>query len=138
MSLRLYEEVLVLNPGIKDEARKKLFSEAVQSLQACKGVIHHAETWGLRSLANPHEKKLAQGEYFYRIFSSSKEALAEVRHKLRIHDFVVYFHHEKLDDKRKPSAVLEQFHDIIKESSKREQERALRQQKYKAKTPSRN
>ena len=131
--VRLYEEVLVLRVDREEKQENLLFQELDQVIKEAKGSLEHAETWENRPLASPGRKKLAQGKYIYRVFYCSGQALKELKRKLRINDLVIYFHQQKLNDKVKPSQHVEKFHDLIKETAEREQERFLKAQKHKAK-----
>ena len=126
--LELYEEVLALHPDTDEKAQKQIYAESVKVIKSHNGTLHHLETWGSRPIAGKR-KKVSRGWYFHAIFSADSKAVAELRRKLRIHRQVIYFHHEKLSKKTEPKKHIEDFHQLIIQSAKREQERQLKIQK---------
>ena len=126
--LRLYEEVLVLHPDTSEKDQKQIYSESVKVIESYKGTLHHLDTWGSRSIVN-RGKKVTRGWYFHAVFSAKAAAVAELRRKLRINDRVIYFHHEKLPRGSLPKKHIEDFHQILVQSARREQERQMKIQK---------
>ena len=131
-SLRFYEEILVLHPDTTETERQKVFSQSKEVIKSFQGSVFYLNSWGSRSLANPGEKKLTRGQYFHMVFSSQGQGIQELRRLLRINDKVVYFHHEKLSEKTQVDKYMEKFHESLANTQRREQERQLKLQKYKA------
>ena len=122
-SLETYEELLVLHPDSTLEEQKELYRSSTQVIESFQGTIHNVDTLGSRPLANTGEKKLSRGWYFYMIFSASSQVVSELRRKLRINERVVYFHHEKLNQKHPPEKHRQQFLKVLEISTHREKER---------------
>ena len=127
-TLRLYEEVLVLHPDTNEKDQKQIYSESVKVIESYKGTLHHLDTWGSRPIVN-RGKKVTRGWYFHAVFSAEPEAISELRRKLRINDRVIYFHHEQLSKGTLPKKHIEDFHQLLVQSARREQERQLKIQK---------
>ena len=121
--IETYEELLVLHPDSTLEEQKELYRSSSQVIESFQGTIHNVDTLGSRPLANPGENKLSRGWYFYMIFSASSQVISELRRKLRINEKVVYFHHEKLNQKHTPKKHREQFLEVLENSTNREKER---------------
>ena len=126
--LRFYEEILVLHPDTAETEQKRILSESVKIMEGCKGALHHLDCWGSRPIVN-RGKKVTRGWYFHAVFSATAGAVAEITRKLRINDRVVYFHHERLAAGVSPKKHIEDFHRLLVQSSKREQDRVLKMQK---------
>ena len=126
--LRFYEEVLVLHPDTGEAEQKQIISESVKALEGGKGALHHLDCWGSRPIVN-RGKKVTRGLYFHAVFSAGPGAVAEIKRKLRINDRVIYFHHERLARGVSPKKHIEDFHRLLAQSSKREQDRILKMQK---------
>ena len=124
----MYEEVLVLHPDTSEKDQKQIYAESVKVIESYKGTLHHLDTWGSRPIVN-RGKKVARGWYFHAVFSAEPEAIAELRRKFRINDRVIYFHHEKLSQGTLPKKHIEDFHQLLIQSSRLEQERLLKIQK---------
>ena len=127
-NLRLYEEVLVLHPDTNEKDQKQIYSESLKVIESYKGALHHLDTWGSRPIVG-RGKKVTRGWYFHAVFSAEPEAISELRRKFRINDRVIYFHHEKLPRGTLPKKHIEDFHQLLVQSARREQERQLKIQK---------
>ena len=127
-ALNFYEEVLVLHPDTETAEQKKLLTESRQVMEGCKGALHHLDSWGSRPIVN-RGKKVTRGWYFHAVFSATPAGMAEIIRKLRINDRVIYFHHERLAPGVSPKKHIEDFHRILVQSAKREQDRILKMQK---------
>ena len=126
--LRLYEEVLVLHPDTNEKDQKQIYAENLKVIESYKGTLHHLDTWGSRPIVN-RGKKVTRGWYFHAVFSAEPEAISELRRKFRINDRIIYFHHEKLSRGTLPKKHIEDFHQLLVQSARREQERQLKIQK---------
>ena len=127
-NLRLYEEILVLHPDTNEKDQKQIYAESVKVIESYKGTLHHLDTWGSRPIVN-RGKKVTRGWYFHAVFSAEPGAIAELRRKFRINDRVIYFHHEKLSQGTLPKKHIEDFHQLLIQSARLEQERLLKIQK---------
>lgn len=123
-----YEVVIILKPDANEERQKALFKKNQGIIESCSGKIHHVESWGTRALANPI-KKQKRGHYFYSTFNSFPEAIAELERTMRINEDVLRFMHTKLSDKVDLAKHLEQFHESLREASKREREKELKRER---------
>ena len=129
LNSKLYEEVLVLHPDASDTEKKQLFSTSSKVIKEHSGKILRTDTWGLRVLANPEAKRVTRGWYFHMIFQAQPETVNELRRRLRINDHVLYFHHEKISNKKPVDEYVSEFLDGFRETQKRALERIAKFQK---------
>lgn len=120
--LKKYESVIIMHPDVSEQQQKDFFKKNKKIIQDFKGNMHSVETWGKRKLANPIEK-IRMGIYFHTFFEAHGEAIAELERTMRINDRVLRFHHLKLDDREPLQKHHEKFHETLRASKERDQER---------------
>jgi len=120
--LNKYETVVILHPDVSEQQQKDFFKKNKKIIQDFKGSVHALETWGKRKLANPIEK-VRMGIYFHGFFEAHGEVIAELERTMRINDRVLRFHHLRLDDRATLQKHHEDFHETLKASRERDQER---------------
>lgn len=128
---RKYESVVVLHPDTTEEQQKQFFQKNKEILSSFEGEFVSVDTWGKRKLANPVEK-IKMGIYFHSYFEAKAEAIKELERTMLINDKVLRFMHVRLDDRKDINKHIEQFRDVIKASSEREQEREAKAQARKS------
>ena len=94
-ALRAYEGVLVLHPDTTLEEQKALFQQNKKIIKEYEGSLHHCDTWGRRSLANPI-KSIKMALFFHYTFYANSKAIAELERTLRINSSVLKFLHTHL------------------------------------------
>ena len=127
VSLRFYEAIVALNTETSSDDQKKLFDQIQTVIKEFSGSLHHIDILGSRSLANTgRNKKIKRALYFHLSYKALPSAVIAVEKVFRMRDFVLLFHHEKLDDRISLDKHQEKFEQILKESKEREDERQAR------------
>jgi small subunit ribosomal protein S6 len=128
---RNYEAVIILHPDVNEAEQKNFFKRNQETIQQYSGRVNHIDTWGKRRLANPINK-MKLGSYFHTTFEAKGECVAELERLMRIDERVLRFLHLKLDDRKALSKHVEEFHQALAESHKREQEKEAKAQARRA------
>ena len=127
LSLKFYEVMLALSPSTEEAGQKELFSQIQKIIKGFEGSIHHIDLLGSRSLANTGRKKpFRRAFYFHFAYQAKPEAIYEINRLFRMKDFVLYSHHEKLDNRISLDEHYDTFEKILKESLEREEARQTR------------
>ena len=129
--LRQYEAVIILNPDVTEAAQKEFFKRNQEIIKKYSGRVNHIDTWGKRRLANPIEK-LKLGTYFHTIFESKGDCVVELERLMRIDERVLRYIHIRLDDRKSIAKHAEEYHSMLADSLKREQEKEARNQARRA------
>ena len=119
--MRLYEVMLALHPQTQESQQKNFFSQIKKVIKDCSGALHHIDHLGSRPLA--HTQKAPRADYFHLSYKALGSAVAEMERIFKINDFVLYFHHERLDSKLSLDKHQENFEQILADSKKREEDR---------------
>ena len=82
-----YEVMFIIDPTLED-AKKEATVEKVQGIIAADGEVQKVDTWGMRKLAYPIQKK-NEGYYVVIEFAASTELTKELDRRLRISDDVM-------------------------------------------------
>ncbi len=91
-----YETTLILTPEKSDSEVSKLIKGYVKFLKTNGASIVHEETWGLRNLAYPIQKK-STGYYFTVEYEGPTELIASLELSLKRDESVLRFLTVKLD-----------------------------------------
>lgn len=127
LSLQSYEVVLALSPSVEESQQKELFDQIQKVIKGLEGAIHHVDLLGTRALANTGKKKpFRRACYFHFSYQAKSEAVYEINRIFRMKDFVLYSHHEKLDDRISLDQHYDSFEKILKDSLEREEARQAR------------
>ena len=118
---RKYEAVLIMHPEASEEDQKGLFSKNKAIIESYNGKMHHSETWGKRTLANPIGKSVL-GQYFYTTFEAEPEVVMELERTMKINDKVLRFLNINLSDDADLFKHVENFHDALMASELRRKE----------------
>lgn len=125
--LRKYESVIILNPDVTEAEQKNFFKRNQKTIEDFKGRVNHIDTWGKRRLANPI-KKFRLGTYFHTTFEAKGNCIAELERVMKIDDRVLRYVNIKLDDRKNLAKHVEEFHTVLADSLKREQEKEAKHQ----------
>ncbi|MDE0151457.1 MAG: 30S ribosomal protein S6 [Bdellovibrionales bacterium] len=129
MSLQFYEVIVALSPSTEESKQKELFSQIQKVIKDFGGSLHHIDLLGTRALANTGKKKpFRRACYFHFAYQSNPEAVYEVNRLFRMRDFVLYSHHENLDNRISLDKHYDTFEKILKDSLEREEARQARLQ----------
>ena len=79
-----YELMFILDPAM-DDAAKEAAVETVKGIIAAAGEVGEVDTWGLKKLAYPIQKK-SEGYYVVMRFEAKPELPKELDRRLRISD----------------------------------------------------
>lgn len=82
-----YEVMLILDPALEDD-RKDATVETVKGIIAAEGEVGNVETWGMRKLAYPIQKK-SEGYYVVIEFKAQPTLPKELDRRLKISDNVI-------------------------------------------------
>ena len=82
-----YEVMFIINPVLEDE-KKNAVVERVQEIITADGEVSSVDTWGMRKLAYPINKK-NEGYYAVIEFKASPELPKELDRRMRISDNVI-------------------------------------------------
>lgn len=72
-----YETVFILTPVLSDEQAKEAVQKFESEIRSLGGKVTHTESWGLRKLAYPIQKK-STGFYFLIEFEAPGSAVADL------------------------------------------------------------
>lgn len=125
--LRKYESVIILHPDVAETEQKSFFQKNQETIKKYSGRINHIDTWGKRRLANPIQK-VKLGTYFHTTFEAQGECVAELERLMKIDERVLRYIHVRLDDRKSLSQHVDEYHNILAESLKREQEKEAKNQ----------
>ena len=121
--------MLALSPSVEESQQKELFNQIQKVIKEFEGSLHHIDLLGTRALANTRKKKpFKRACYFHFAYQANPSAIYEVNRIFRMKDFVLYFHHEKLDNRISLDKHYNTFEQILKDSLEREEERQTRLQ----------
>lgn len=82
-----YEVMLILDPALEDD-RKDATVETVKGIIAAEGEVGNVDTWGMRKLAYPIQKK-SEGYYIVIEFKAQPTLPKELDRRLKISDNVI-------------------------------------------------
>ena len=120
-TLRSYEGVVVLHPDTTLEEQKALFQQNRKIIDEHEGNLHHCDTWGRRSLANPI-KNIKTGIFLHYTFYANNKAIAELERTLRINSSVLKFLYTHLG-KVSLEKYLKKYYTQLENTSLKEKER---------------
>ena len=83
----IYEVMLILDPALEDD-RKDATVETVKGIIAAEGEVGNVDTWGMRKLAYPIQKK-SEGYYVVIEFKAQPTLPKELDRRLKISDNVI-------------------------------------------------
>lgn len=123
-SLNSYEIVLAAHPETTSSKLTELFKQIKEIIINFKGSLHHIDQLGSRPLANTGElKNVKVAVYFHFSYQALPSVVKEVERLFRITDFILYFHHEKLDSRMTLDQHHEYFEQILNDSRERDEQR---------------
>ena len=82
-----YEVMLILDPSLEDD-KKDATVETVKGIIAAEGEVGNVDTWGMRKLAYPIQKK-SEGYYVVIEFKAQPTLPKELDRRLKISDNVI-------------------------------------------------
>ena len=82
-----YEVMLILDPALEDD-KKDATVETVKGIIAAEGEVVNVDTWGMRKLAYPIQKK-SEGYYVVIEFKAQPTLPKELDRRLKISDNVI-------------------------------------------------
>ena len=127
--MRFYEAIIVLKTNVPEEEQKKFFQNIRKIIQNFSGSLHHVDLMGSRPLANlGKHKNIRRGLYFHISYKALPQAITEIERIFRITEFVLFFHHEKLDSRISLDEHQKKFEQILQDSKEREEERQTKLQ----------
>lgn len=94
--MNFYETVFILTPVLSDEQTKEAVQKIENDIKSFGGNIKHSESWGLRKLAYPIQKK-STGFYYLVEFEADGPAIATFETELKRDERVIRFLTVKMD-----------------------------------------
>ncbi|MDX2360224.1 MAG: 30S ribosomal protein S6 [Crocinitomicaceae bacterium] len=91
-----YETVFILTPVLSEEQAKEAVQAFESEISSLGGKVKHSESWGLRKLAYPIQKK-STGFYFLTEFESAGESIAELEVMFKRDERVMRFLSVRMD-----------------------------------------
>ncbi|HIP32738.1 MAG TPA: 30S ribosomal protein S6 [Crocinitomicaceae bacterium] len=91
-----YETVFILTPVLSEEQAKEAVQKFESQVGSLGGKVKHSESWGLRKLAYPIQKK-STGFYFLTEFEAPGEAIAELEVAFKRDERVMRFLTVRMD-----------------------------------------
>ena len=85
--MKNYEVMFIINPALED-AKKEATVEKVKDIIAADGEVSKVDTWGMRKLAYPIDKK-EEGYYAVVEFQGNPTLPKELDRRLKISDNVI-------------------------------------------------
>ena len=85
-----YETVFILTPVLSEEQAKEAVQKFEGEIKSWGGKIMHSESWGLRKLAYPIQKK-STGFYFLTEFQCDSQVIADLELMLKRDERVMRF-----------------------------------------------
>lgn len=102
-----YETVFILTPVLSEDQTKEAVKKFKDLIKAGNGKVHHEESWGMRKLAYPIQKK-STGFYHLIEFESEPTLVAKLETEYRRDERVIRFltivmdkHHIAFAEKRR-------------------------------------
>ena len=94
--MNYYETVFILTPVLSDKQTKEAVEKFKKSLKSSGAKINHEESWGLKKLAYPIQKK-STGFYFLIEFQGEGDAVKNFELELKRDERVMRFLTMKMD-----------------------------------------
>lgn len=91
-----YETVFILTPVLSEDQAKETVKKFKDLIKAGRGKVHHEESWGMRKLAYPIQKK-STGFYHLIEFEADAQFIAKLETEYRRDERVIRFLTTKMD-----------------------------------------
>jgi small subunit ribosomal protein S6 len=91
-----YETVFILTPVLSEKQTKEAVDKFKKSLKSCGAKLNHEESWGLKKLAYPIQKK-STGFYFLLEFQAEGDTVSKLEVELKRDERVMRFLTMKMD-----------------------------------------
>ncbi len=91
-----YETVFILTPVLSEDQAKEAVQKFENEIKSLGGKINHSESWGLKKLAYPIQKK-STGFYFLLDFSAEGNVVADLELSMKRDERVMRFLTVKMD-----------------------------------------
>lgn len=108
-----YETVFILTPVLSEDQTKEAVKKFKDLIKKGRGKVHHEESWGMRKLAYPIQKK-STGFYHLIEFESEPAFVAKLETEYRRDERIIRFltvamdkHHLAFAEKRRNKAKKE-------------------------------
>ncbi|MCB9184685.1 MAG: 30S ribosomal protein S6 [Flavobacteriales bacterium] len=91
-----YETVFILTPVLSEDQTKETVKKFKDLIKTGRGKVHHEESWGMRKLAYPIQKK-STGFYHLIEFEGDAQFVAKLETEYRRDERVIRFLTTKMD-----------------------------------------
>lgn len=106
-----YETVFILTPVLSEDQTKEAVKKFKDLVKKGRGKVHHEESWGMRKLAYPIQKK-SSGFYHLIEFESETDLIGKLETEYRRDERVIRFltvlmdkHHISFAERRRDKAA---------------------------------
>lgn len=115
-----YETVFILTPVLSEDQTKETVKKFKDLIKTGNGKVRHEESWGMRKLAYPIQKK-STGFYYLLEFESEGDLITKLETEFRRDERVIRFltivmdkHHIDFAEKHRTKAVKKEPVESIK------------------------
>ena len=105
-----YETVFILTPVLSEDQTKETVKKFKDLIKKGRGKVHHEESWGMRKLAYPIQKK-SSGFYHLFEFESEPDMIGKLETEYRRDERIIRFltvlmdkHHISFSERRRQRA----------------------------------
>jgi small subunit ribosomal protein S6 len=92
-----YENVFILTPVLSEDQNKETMEKYKELLQDRNAKVHHQESWGLKKLAYPIQKKTTGFYHLLEFEGDDPELVDKLEHAMRRDERVLRFLTVKMD-----------------------------------------
>jgi small subunit ribosomal protein S6 len=91
-----YETVFILTPVLSEDQAKEAVKKFEDEIKSYGGKVKHSESWGLKKLAYPIQKKTT-GFYFMLEFEGAGDVIAQLELSMKRDERIIRFLTVKMD-----------------------------------------
>lgn len=105
----IYESAYVLRPDATEEGIKKVSEFVAETIKEFDGEILVNDNWGVKTFAQPTEKGVTKGNYFYIMYKSNTTCNNELERRFKISEDVLKFMFIKLGTDAEQEACVKSY-----------------------------
>ncbi|MBF0313004.1 MAG: 30S ribosomal protein S6 [Oligoflexia bacterium] len=105
----IYETAVLAQADTNDEKLASIKGIVTSVVAESNGEILIDDDWGVRTLAQPTEKRAKRGRYLYFMYRSNNKANAEIERKMRINENVIRSMIVQLGDEHQQENLVKNY-----------------------------
>lgn len=113
----IYETSYVVRTDASEEAIKKLKESVAEVIASANGEVLISDDWGVKTFAQPTERGIKRGHYFYFMYRSNTQANAELERRFKISEDVIRFIVIKLGTEQYQADIVKNYKSLNASSS---------------------